>query len=106
MTENISDSFKIYHSVLLFFTDSEVLNFLEKHNLHSNQSKGKRSFHIFEYDNFIQSFVSSLEQTLSLSKTMQSKILQNKFEEIMLYLVHKNGPDFLNTLVTLSLIHI
>lgn len=100
MTENISDSFKIYHSVLLFFTDTEVFNFLEKHNLHSSQAKGKRSFHIFEYDNFIQSFVSSLEQTLSLSKTMQSKILENKFEEIMLYLVHKNGPEFLNTLVS------
>lgn len=100
MTENISDSFKIYHSVLLFFTDTEVFNFLEKHNLHSSQAKGNRSFHIFEYDYFIQSFVSSLEQTLSLSKTMQSKILENKFEEIMLYLVHKNGPEFLNTLVS------
>ena len=31
---------------------------------------------------------------------MQSKILQNKFEEIMLYLVHLNGVEFLNTLIT------
>jgi AraC family transcriptional regulator, exoenzyme S synthesis regulatory protein ExsA len=100
MTENVSQSFNIYHSVLLFFSDEEVLKFLEKHKLNLNKSERKRSFQIFEYDNFIQSFVNSLEQTLGLTKTMQSKILKNKFEEIMLYLVHKNGLDFLNILAT------
>ena len=100
MSENVSDSFKIYHSVLLFFSDEEVIKFLEKHKLYTSHPEIKKSFHIYEYDNFIQSFVSSLEQILSLTKTMQSKILKNKFEEIMLYLVHKNGPDFLNSIAT------
>ena len=100
MSENVSDSFKIYHSVLLFFSDEEILRFLEKNKLYSSQSEMKKSFHIYKYYNFIQSFVSSLEQILSLTKTIQSKILKNKFEEIMLYLVHKNGPDFLNSLAT------
>jgi len=99
MTENVSDSFKIYHSVLLFFSDEDVLSFMEKHKLYSSQYTGQKSFHIFQYDNFTQSFVNSLEQILTLTKNMKSKILQNKFEEIMLYLVHKNGPEFLNTLV-------
>jgi AraC-like DNA-binding protein len=100
MSENVSDSFKIYHSVLLFFSDEEVMNFLEKHKLYTSHPEIKKSFHIYEYDKFIQNFVSSLEQILSLTKTMQSKILKNKFEEIMLYLVYKNGADFLNNLTT------
>lgn len=100
MTENVSESFKFYHSVLLFFSDEEVMSFIEKYNLYSSHSKEQKSFHIFKYDNFIQSYVNSLEQTLNLTIDMQGKILQNKFEEIMLYLVHKNGSIFLNTLVS------
>lgn len=100
MTENVSESFKLYHSVLLFFSDEEVMSFIEKYNLYSIHSKEQKSFHIFKYDKFIQSYVNSLEQTLNLTKDMQGKILQNKFEEIMLYLVHKNGSKFLNTLVS------
>ena len=99
MTEKVSDSFKVYQSILLFFSDKEVLYFLEKYNQLSSRFKNYKSFYIFEYDNFIQNFVKSLEQILKLPKSIQAKILKNKFEEIMLYLVHQNNAVFLNSLV-------
>ncbi len=99
MTEKVSDSFKVYQSILLFFSDQEVLHFLEKYNQFSSNLKNQKSFYIFEYDNFIQNFVDSLEQILKLPKDIQTKILKNKFEEIMLYLLHRNNSNFLNSLV-------
>lgn len=99
MTEKISDSFKVYQSILFFFSDEEVLHFLEKYNQFSSNLKNHKSFYIFEYDNFVQNFVDSLEQVLKLPKKIQGNILKNKFEEIMLYLIHRNNADFLNSLV-------
>ena len=99
MTEKISDSFKVYQSILLFFSDEEVLHFLEKYNQFSSNLNHHKSFYIFEYDNFVQNFVDSLEQVLKLPKKIQTKILKNKFEELMLYLIHQHNADFLNSLV-------
>ena len=99
MTEKISDSFKVYQSILLFFSDEEVLHFLEKYHQFSSNLKDQKSFYIFKYDNFVQNFVDSLEQVLKLPKKIQANILKNKFEEIMLYLIHRNNADFLNSLV-------
>ena len=99
MTENISDSSKVYRSILLFFSDKEVLHFLEKYSQFSPKAEGHKSFYIFKYDNFIQNFVESLEQILKLSKNIQAKILKHKFEELMLYLLHQNNADFLNAII-------
>jgi len=99
MTENISDSFQLYHSILLFFSNQEVLYFLEKYEQQYRRSAGQRSFHIFEYDSFIEKFTNSLEEILTLPQAMQTKILNTKFEEIMLYLVHQHGTDFLNSML-------
>jgi AraC family transcriptional regulator, exoenzyme S synthesis regulatory protein ExsA len=99
MTEKVSDSFKVYRSILFFFSDEEILHFLEKYNQFSSNLKNHKSFYIFEYDNFVQNFVDSLEQILKLPKKIQSQILKNKFEELMLYLMHQDNADFLNSLV-------
>ena len=99
MTEKISSSEKVYKSILLFFDDDEALYILEKHGLFSASQIDKKSFHIFEYDNFIHQFVISLDNLLKLPKTLQKKILKNKFEEIMIYLIYLNGASFLNSIV-------
>lgn len=99
MTEKVSDSFKVYHSILFFFSDEEILHFLEKYNQFSSNLKNHKSFYIFEYDNFVQNFVDSLEQILKLPKKIQTNILKNKFEELMLYLIHQDNADFLYSLV-------
>ena len=99
MTEKVSDTNKIYHSVLLFFSDEDVLKFIEKFKKYSPEQENHKSFYVFEYDTFINSFVDSLEQILKLPADIQVDLLKNKFEEIMLYLIHKNNSNFLNSLV-------
>jgi hypothetical protein len=99
MTEKISNSNKVYQSILLFFSDEEALAFLERHKLYSTKQPGKKSFYVFKYDNFIQHFVEGLEKIIALPKTTQSKLLKTKFEEIMLYLTYQDTPSFLNALV-------
>lgn len=99
MSENVSESFKLYHSILLFFSNNELLSFLEKYKGYTKQRSEHKSFYIFEYDHFIESYVSSLEQISNFSDQMKGQILSNKFEELMLYLTGKHGFDFLNALV-------
>ena len=99
MTEKISNSNKIYQSILLFFADEEAIDFLERHKLYSALPQEKKSFYVFNYDDFIQQFVKSLENVLLLPKTTQRQLLRTKFDEIMLYLTYKNGASFLNTIV-------
>lgn len=99
MTEKISSSNKIYKSILLFFTDDLVLDFLERNKLYSSSKMEHKSFYIFEYDDFIEHFVESLEKILRLPKATKEKILKAKFEEIMLYLSHQHGASFLNRIV-------
>jgi len=99
MTEKVSNSNKVYQSILLFFSNEEVFHFLEKHDQFLSKIKQQKSFYIFQYDAFTNNFVDSLEQVLKLPKALQSKFLKTKFEEIMLYLVHQYSSEFLNSLV-------
>ncbi|MFK8058116.1 MAG: helix-turn-helix domain-containing protein [Saprospiraceae bacterium] len=99
MTEKISNSSNIYQSILLFFSDDEVKSFLTRHELYANKSISQKTFYAFDYDTFILQFVDSLVWILSLPKETQQQMLKTKFEEIMLYLVHQNGADFLNAIV-------
>jgi AraC-like DNA-binding protein len=99
MTEKISTQDKIYKSILLFFSDELIMDFLMQKNLYTNLSSAQRSFYIFGYDDFIQNFVKSLEIILTLPLVMQEDILKAKFEEIMLYLIHQNGVAFLNEII-------
>lgn len=99
MTETVSSSVRNYESILLFFTDEEILRFLEKYKHFKSGVSENRAIYIFDYDDYIRKFVDSLEQILNMSKDVQSTILQSKFEEIMLYLVHRHSADFLKSLV-------
>lgn len=99
MTEKTSNSGNIYQSILLFFEDATVLEFLEKYQLTASSNFDKKSFFVFEYDDFIFRFVNSLDSLLKLPKKTQSKLLKPKFEEIMLYLTHKYEATFLNAIV-------
>ena len=50
MTEKTPQSHQVYRSILLFFTDEDIIKFLEKHELYSNREVEKKSFYIFDYD--------------------------------------------------------
>lgn len=99
MTEKVSDEEKTYKSILLFFTDEMVIDFLERNQLYSEAKQKQKSYYIFQYDAFIQNFVQSLEQITTMPLKMQESLLTAKFEEIMLYLSHHHGATFLNQLI-------
>lgn len=100
MTEKVSSTDKMYKSILLFFTDELVIDFLEKNKFHTTINKEQQFYYIFHYDNFIHAFVEGLERILMLPIVLQEKMLKIKFEEIMLYLVHQHGASFLNKIIS------
>lgn len=99
MTEKFSSDSKYYRSVLFFFSNEDVFQFLRKINLKTSNSKTLYSTYLFNYDSFLKRFVDSLVDVSMLSKSIQENILNVKFEELMLYLMNLKGPDFLYSLV-------
>ncbi|MFH6997457.1 helix-turn-helix domain-containing protein [Flavobacterium sp. FlaQc-57] len=97
MTEKLSDVSN-YRSVLLFFTNEMVSRFVRKIELNKIESMVCKSVYAFDYDEFLKRFVYSLVDILKLSKDLQKKILEVKFEEIMFYLMEKYGAEFLYSL--------
>ncbi len=100
MTETVSPQDKVYKSMLFFFTDDMLFNFLEKHRLATqNSPEQAQSYLVCEYDTFIQNFVQSLQSISILNKELQHNLLPLKFEEIMTYLVQKKGVAFLSAIL-------
>lgn len=102
MTEKLSNDSESYRSVLFFFSDEEVFNFLRKFKLETSNSEKLQSTYSFKYDSFIKRFVESLLDISKLSKSVQENILKTKLEEIMLYLLDLKGLDFLYALINNS----
>jgi len=99
MTEKVSATDKFYKSILLFFSDEVIIDFLERNDLYAIENKKHGSFTIFEYDDFIAHFVESLEKMLTLPQKIQMSLIKIKLEEIMLYLTQQHGANFLNQLI-------
>jgi len=97
MTEKLSE-IKNYRSILLFFTNETLNNFIQKFELSNIQPNQYKSVYSFKYDKFIKRFVDSLIDISKLPKTIQNKMIEVKFEEIMLYLVELHGTHILYTL--------
>ncbi|WP_034058523.1 helix-turn-helix domain-containing protein [Lacinutrix jangbogonensis] len=99
MTEKLSNVQESYSSVLLFFSNDAVLKFIRKFELKPTACKTYFSTYSFDYDSFIKTFVKSILEISTLSKTIQKHILEAKFNEIMLYLMETKGVDFLYALI-------
>lgn len=99
MTEKLSEV-ENYRSILLFFTNETLFKFIQKFELNNIEQNEYKSVYSFEYDNFIKRFVDSLIDISKLSKTVQKKIIEVKFEEIMLYLIELHGTHILYSLTS------
>ncbi len=99
MTEKLSSDLKYYRSILFFFSNEDVFQFIRKFKLETSNSKTLYSTYSFNYDSFIKRFVDSLLDISKFSKSIQENILNVKFEEIMLYLMDLKGLDFLYSLI-------
>ena len=86
-----------YRSILLFFSDNALLQFLAKNKIASKLTKHPMPYHVCQYDAYIHTFVKSLQQINIADKSLHQSLLQLKFDEIMLYLMHKKGVAFLQT---------
>lgn len=102
MTEKLSNVQEYYRSVLFFFSNEAVLEFIRKFELNQTAPGIDHSTYSFYYDPFIRRFVNSLLDISKLSKSLQKNILGAKFDEIMLYLVELKGVDFLYSLISNS----
>lgn len=101
MTEKLSDGSN-YRSVVLFFTNEMLSKFIRKGEWNKIESGECKSVYAFEYDDFIKRFVYSLLDISQLSKDIQKKMLEVKFEEIMFYLTEKYSAEFLYSLTVNS----
>jgi AraC-like DNA-binding protein len=99
MTEKISNTHQQYRSLLLFFTNHDVLKFIRKFELTPSANNNLYPTYSFNYDPFIKRFVESLIDISKLSQTVQQQLLPVKFEEIMLYLTQAKGVDFIYALI-------
>ena len=94
MTERLSNVHH-YRSILLFFSNEALLNFIRKNDIEIVAPHTQRSVFSFQYDAFTKRFTDSLIDISALSKSVQSKLLEVKLEEILLYLTEIYGNEFL-----------
>lgn len=94
MTENLSATNNFYKSILLFFSDDALFQFIEKHQIPKKHFAATTAAKACKYDGFVRSFVKSLEDIQQLPLKVQQQLLQVKLEEILLYLVATKGADF------------
>lgn len=99
MTENLSESNE-YRSVLFFFNDDILLKLLQKNKFSKKENVNSKPYEIFEYDDYIRHFVKSLIKMKNYDNSLKNSLLKTKFEEILTYLLHRNGVEFLNNILT------
>ncbi|WP_299712070.1 AraC family transcriptional regulator [uncultured Tenacibaculum sp.] len=101
MTEKITlTEQKNYRSILFFFDNEALINFIHKNNISYVKSPVKKpSIFTFDYDGFLEVFVQSLISISKLNYKVQSKLLETKFEELIVYLINTQGTDFIESLL-------
>ncbi len=98
MTEHLSTN-NHYRSFLLFFDDDAIFNFIEKHKIEIKTNAKNKPFCVFDYDGYIKNFVESIVQLNKQKTALRNLVLPVKLEELFLYLVDKNGTEFLSNFV-------
>ncbi|WP_312763792.1 AraC family transcriptional regulator [Epilithonimonas sp.] len=88
-----------YSCLLFFFSQKNINDFLLKYEHLFNPKDFNKTitsspFFLIQKDNFIIHFINSIQQIYGLNQTISQKILELKFEEIMLYLADKYGQSF------------
>lgn len=99
MTEKFSSIQARYNSLLFFFSDDSLLNFVSKHRINLSNTNHSESAIAFTYDNFILTYIQGLKELIELKPALRGKILTAKFEELMLYLVDRDGSQVIQTLM-------
>lgn len=92
-----------YYCRLLFFSISRLQKFLAEHSNHEPSTSESSSHFVIENDEYIDAYLASLSTLLEAPESLQKAMLSVKFEELLLYLLHKYGQrfaDYLHSLIT------
>jgi hypothetical protein len=85
------DTEAIYYCKLFFFSEEKLIEFLQKHTKDSQPRRDEIPYFVIENDDYITTFLNSLSVLNAVSSDYDERLLLVKFEEIMLYLLHKYG---------------
>lgn len=88
------DTDAIYCCKLFFFSESKLKEFLEKHSENELDIDKDVPYFIFRNDAYISSYLTSLSTISDAPPAFIEKLLNVKFDELMLYLLQKYGKDF------------
>lgn len=91
MTEKLPVN-NTYRSTMLFFDDTALKKFFLKyaaviHEIKPKQNKINKPFVVFEKDPFIRNLITSLQLIQSKPAAFSDRIIELKFEELMLHLL-------------------
>lgn len=104
MTEHIGSNY--FRCLLFFFSQKNISDFFLKYPHLTAERKIKSKpepdhYFLLEKDEFIIHLINSLVHISYWHNSISQKILELKFEEIMLYLVNKYNDEFVNYLRSL-----
>jgi len=99
MTEKLTDTNNSYRSILFFFSNEAVFQFARKYSIALSKDTKRKTIQSIPFDRYLRSFAESLIDLNNLSQSNKNKVLQVKFEELMLYLTDTLGNDFLESLM-------
>jgi len=91
----------IYYCKLFFFSQKMLREFLNKRSKVEPPRKEEIPYFIIENDEFITSYLNSLNSLANAPSIFLDNLMKTKFEEIMLYLLSKYGYNFENYLQSL-----
>ena len=97
MSEKLAPS-QTYRSLLFFFPDALVERLLQRQDLRPVARHSTDGFAVLPYDAYVTHFVQSLLVLQQAPPAVQQRLLPAKFEEIMLYLLARQGPALLDQL--------
>ncbi len=88
------DKEEIYYCKLLFFSEKKLTKFLKKHTTKRTSKQEDTPFFTIKNDAYITSYLDSLSIINNEPSSFTNNLLSVKFEELMLYLIHKYGKNF------------
>jgi len=99
MVEHVSALSQSYKSMLLFFSEEMLADFVAENGIVCTTPGAGAPVVVIEYDSYLKGYVKSLESIVETKGLQDSKLLEVKFKEVMLYLIQKIGTDFLAPLL-------
>ena len=88
------DTEAVYYCKLLFFSESILKQFLEKHTSFNEIKEYDQPYFIIANDAYITSYLNSLSTIRDAPAIFMKNLLSLKFEELMMYLLQKYGIAF------------